>query len=84
MMKAGWPMSTRKVYHVVPRSDGRWAVEGEGSKRASSVQSTQEAAIEHATQLAKSQTLGQVKIHGKNNEIREEHTYGNDPFPPKG
>jgi len=83
-MKAGWPMSTRKVYHVVPHSDGRWAVEGESPQRASGLQPSQAAAIEHATQLAKSQTLGQVKIHGKNIEIREEHTYGKDPFPPKG
>lgn len=77
-------MTERKVYHVVPRTDGRWAVESEGSERASGLHGTQAQAIDQATALAKGHTLGQVKIHGADNKIREEHTYGKDPFPPKG
>ena len=77
-------MAARKVYHVVPRPEGGWAVEGEGSQRASGLHRTQADAIDQATVLAKAQALGQVKIHAEDSKIREEHTYGKDPFPPKG
>lgn len=77
-------MADRKTYHVVPRGKEGWAVEAEGAKRATQVVDTQAEAIAKATSLAKSQPLGQVKIHGTDNKIREEHTYGKDPFPPEG
>lgn len=76
-------MSDRKVYHVT-KGDNGWAVKKEGSSRASSIAPTQELAINKARDLAVNSGLGQVKIHGVNGKIREEHTYGDDPYPPKG
>jgi uncharacterized Fe-S cluster-containing radical SAM superfamily protein len=77
-------MGKRHVYHVVPSSSGDWKVKKEGSDRATGVFNTQKAAIERARELAKDQQPSQVKIHGEDNKIREEHTYKKDPYPPKG
>jgi len=73
----------RKSYHVT-KNPGGWKVKGAGSRRESSTHSTQKAAQKAATKLAKSQTKGQVVIHGRDGKIRTEHTYGSDPNPPKG
>jgi uncharacterized protein YdaT len=59
-------------------------VKAENAERASSVQDTKEKAVEKAKELAKSASEGQVVIHKKDGIIQTEHTYGNDPFPPKG
>jgi hypothetical protein len=74
----------RKSYHVTKNAAGDWKVKGAGSKRASSTHKTQKAAQKAATKLAKSQSKGQVVVHGRNGKIRTEHTYGSDPYPPKG
>ena len=34
--------------------------------------------------LSKNQELGQVVIHKQDGTIQTEHTYGKDPYPPKG
>ncbi|WP_221032899.1 DUF2188 domain-containing protein [Actomonas aquatica] len=71
-----------KNYHVTRRTDG-WAVKGAGNSRASSLHSTQSAAIAAARPLAQN-AGGELRIHGTDNRIREAWSYGNDPFPPKG
>ncbi len=71
-----------KPQHVVPHKDG-WAVKGAGNGRATSVQPTQQKAIDAARDIAKNQQA-EVVIHGKNGQIRAKDSYGNDPFPPKG
>lgn len=68
--------------HVVPHPNG-WAVRGAGNERASSVHSTQEAAINAARETA-IRNQSEMFIHGRNGQIRERNTYGNDPFPPEG
>jgi hypothetical protein len=70
-------------YHITPRQDGSWAVKGAGHDRASSLHSTQKAAIEAGRPLAQ-KAEGELRIHGQNGQIREAWSYGNDPFPPKG
>ncbi|MCL4850544.1 MAG: DUF2188 domain-containing protein [Bryobacteraceae bacterium] len=77
-------MATRKTYHVTPHSDGGWKVKGENTSKASSVLPTKTEAVDRAKELAKGQALGQIIIHGKDGKIQTEHTYGKDPFPPKG
>ena len=77
-------MGKRNVYHVVPTPEGDWRVKKEGGNRAAGVFNTQKAAIERAREIAKSQQPSQVKIHGENGKIRDEHTYKKDPYPPKG
>lgn len=77
-------MSDRKKYHVTKRPDGQWQTKGEGASRASAVTETKAEAVNRARELAKNQPLGQVVIHKSNGQIQTEHTYGNDPNPPKG
>ena len=69
--------------HTVKRPDGTWANKREGAERASSIHNTQQAAIEHARQLAQTSKVEHL-IHGVNGQIRERNSYGNDPHPPKG
>jgi len=77
-------MAKRTTYHVAPGKQGGWQVKREGATRASSVSDTKAEAETRARDLARSHELGQVKIHGQDGRIQEEHTYGRDPHPPDG
>ncbi|ACZ19712.1 conserved hypothetical protein [Thermanaerovibrio acidaminovorans DSM 6589] len=66
------------------RTDGGWNVKEENASRASSSHDTKAEAVDRAKELAKNQELGQVVIHKKEMTIQTEHTYGKDPYPPKG
>lgn len=71
-----------KNQHIVPHGE-QWAVRGAGNSRATSVHNTQQDAIDAGRQIAQNQQ-GELLIHGRNGQIREKNSYGNDPFPPKG
>ncbi len=77
-------MATRKTYHVAPNPDGGWNVKAERASRASSSHDTKASAVDRAKVLAKAQPLGQVVIHKQDGRIQTEHTYGQDPYPPRG
>ena len=77
-------MSKRKVYHVAPGADGSWKVQAEGASRASSAHPTKAGAVDRGRELAKGQPLGQLIIHKTDGSFQTEHTYGKDPYPPKG
>jgi len=68
--------------HVVRRGDG-WGVVGGGNSRATAILPTQQEAFERAREIAQNQGVD-VVIHGRNGQFRERHSYGNDPYPPKG
>ena len=72
----------KKDVHVVPRGNG-WAVEKNGSTRASKVTETQREAISAGKKIAEREK-SELVIHGENGRIREKNSYGNDPSPPKG
>jgi hypothetical protein len=74
---------SKQNYHVTHRADGQWAAIGEGNSRASSLHRTQAEAIAAAKPLAQQQQ-SELRIHGRDNRIREGRSYGNDPYPPKG
>ncbi len=74
----------RKVYHVTPTGNRDWKVKREGADRADSIYGNKEDAVERAKDLATSGGLGQVVIHKQDGKIQTEHTYGKDPYPPKG
>jgi hypothetical protein len=59
-------------------------VKEENASRALSNHDTKADAINRAKKDAKSQDLGQVVIHKKDEIIQTEHTYGKAPYPPKG
>ena len=71
-----------KNQHVVPHGDG-WAVRAEGNERSTSVHRTQSEATDAPRQIATNQR-SEVLIHGRNGQIREMNSSGNDPRPPKG
>jgi uncharacterized protein YdaT len=75
-------MAKGKNQHVVPH-DREWAVKKEGSGRATTVVPTQKEAIDKAKEIAKNQSV-ELLIHGRDGQIRERESYGNDPHPPKG
>lgn len=68
--------------HIVPHKSG-WAVKSAGGERASSVHPTQSAAIERGRETARNQK-SELLVHGRNGQIRQRDSYGNDDFPPKG
>lgn len=72
---------SKKNQHVVPYGDD-WAVKGAGNSKATRVVGTL-VAFELAREIAKNQG-SEMLIHGKDGQIRERNTYGDDPFPPKG
>lgn len=71
-----------KNQHVVKHADG-WAVKGAKNQKATKVTSTQKEAITVAREISKNQN-SELLIHGRNGQIRERDSHGNDPFPPKG
>lgn len=72
----------KKTVHVVP-NNGDWAVVRSGAQRHSSHHSTQADAINAAQQTARRENT-EMFVHGRNGQIRERDSYGNDPYPPKG
>ena len=73
---------SKRNQHVVKHPNG-WAVKGAGASKASSVHSTQAEAIESARDIARNQK-SELFIHGRDGQIRERDSHGNDPHPPKG
>lgn len=72
----------KRNQHVVPH-DNAWAVRSAGSRRASSIHSTQGETISAGREIARNQRA-ELFIHGRNGRIRERDSFGNDPFPPRG
>lgn len=71
-----------KNIHVV-RKDGQWQAKQEHAQRSSGNFNTQREAIDRAKEIASNRGQ-EVIIHRPTGEIRDKHSYGNDPHPPKG
>ena len=69
-----------KNQHVVPHAGG-WAVEGEGSARATKVFEKQSAAIDRARDISQRQHT-ELLVHGRDGQIRACDSHGHDPCPP--
>ena len=76
-------MADKRDIHVVKNPDG-WVVKGLGSKRASSVHSTQKEAEGRAKEVVSNLGGGEVRIQNRQGKWRDSDTVapGNDPFPP--
>lgn len=70
-----------KDQHVVPH-DGKWAVKGEGNKKATAITATQKEAIDIGREIAKNQG-SELVIHRPDGTIRDKDSHGSDPNPPK-
>lgn len=75
-------MSKGKNQHITVHPDG-WQVIGAGNSKATAVTNTQQEAIEIGKTIAKNQQ-SELLIHGKNGQIREKNSYGDDPINIKG
>ncbi len=73
----------KKGQHVVPSSSGGWSVRKAGSSKATKTYSTQQDAVDAATQIARNQKT-ELYVHGRDGRIRERNSFGNDPHPPRG
>jgi uncharacterized protein YdaT len=72
----------KKSQHVVPHGN-QWAVKGANNEKATKVVDTQREAIKIAREIAINQQT-ELVVHGKNGQIREKNSYGNDPADIKG
>lgn len=71
--------------HVVPNPKGGWDVRKPGASRASTHHDTQKEALNRAREIVANDGGGEVRIHGRNGQIRDSDTIppGHDPHPPK-
>lgn len=71
--------------HVVPNPEGGWDVVKPDAQRASSHHDTQRDAINRGREIVTNAGGGELRIHGRNGEIRDSDTIapGNDPNPPR-
>lgn len=67
--------------HIVTHGDG-WALRRGGSTRVTEIFDTQAEAIERGREVASNQQA-ELYIHGRNGQILERRSYGNDPCPPR-
>lgn len=74
-------MSTRNI-HVVPHGSG-WNVSREGDAAALSHHTTQEEAIEAATDAARDARV-ELIVHGRDGQIRMRNSFGHDPAVSRG
>lgn len=75
-------MAKKKPVHVVPHDDG-WAVRRAGNQRATSVHRRQADADKEGRGTARRDQT-EYFLHGRDGQIRERDSYGNDPYPPEG
>ncbi len=71
--------------HVVPNPNGGWDVVAPHADRASAHLGTQADAIDRARDIVTNAGGGEVRIHGRDGQIRDTDTVGggNDPLPPR-
>ncbi len=72
-----------KNQHVTRHVDGGWQVKGAGNTRATVRTKTKSDAIGIARDIARKQR-SELVIHNMDGRISAKHSYGNDPYPPKG
>lgn len=79
-------MSSKKpnMHFVSPNSErGGWDVQRAGAQRASSHHDTQAAAIQAAREVSRNQQT-ELKIQGRDGQIRQSDSHGHDPKNIKG
>lgn len=70
-------MARKSQIAVEPRSDGRWAVQKNGTTRASSLHDTQRAAEQAARRQAIREKT-ELVVKGRDGAIQRRDSYGND------
>lgn len=80
MQKGGFMSGT---HHVVPNSDGGWDVKKGGANRASGHFDTKQEAVDAGREISRNQGT-EFFIHGKDGQIQQKDSHGNDKCPPRG
>ncbi len=73
----------KKAQHVVPKSDGGWAVRKTGSSRASKVFTTERDAVRYAKQVAQKEGAD-IYVHRSDGTVRDHDSYARDAHASKG
>lgn len=78
-------MARKNNVHSQPSSNqpGKWQVKSNGARRAYRVVNTQKEAQTIGRRLAKTRAVEHIK-HGRDGQIKDSDSYGNDPHPPSG
>ena len=71
------------TYHVVPVSEGGWAVRRGGASRASNLCPTKLEAVQRGRELSR-RARAELRIHNRDGKIASSDSHGGDPFPPRG
>ena len=74
---------SKDTVHVVPNPNGGWSIKKGGAKRATKNFDKKQNAIEQAKVISKN-NRAELIIHNKDGRIAQKHSYGHDPFPPRG
>lgn len=74
---------SRRNNVMVSKRDHGWAVKTDGASRAAGLYDTQKEAIERGRQIAMN-NQSELSIQGADGKIRDKHSYGRDPYPPRG
>jgi hypothetical protein len=67
-------MTTKKDQHVVPSSDGKWAVRSTGAERASKKFESKLLAVKYARTIARSASTG-VYVHSADGRVLSKDSY---------
>jgi hypothetical protein len=78
-------MAERTVFHVTP-SGKQWQVKQVNGANADdpTLFATKNEAVDKGRELAQAVQPSQLVIHTADGKIETEHTYQDDPFPPRG
>jgi len=76
-------MARKPQVSVEPRSDGRWAVQTDGTMRADSLHARKSDAVKRARELAGNKA-SELVIKDENGRISGKDSHGNDPRRIKG
>ena len=77
-----YPVDFTKTVNFIQKT-GDLTVKGAGNSKATKHTNTQAEAYAYAWAISINQK-SELIVHGKNGQIRERNSYGNDPYPPKG
>ncbi|MFZ4298342.1 DUF2188 domain-containing protein [Streptomyces cinereoruber] len=79
-------MADRPNTRDVSKRDDGWAVTKPGAERASAVLPTQAEAVARAKEILANDGGGELRVRGKNGQVREQNTVppGSDPKKSKG
>jgi len=74
---------SKPAIEVEPRDGGRWAVQKQGTQRASKVHDRKSDAVRDARAQAKREQT-ELIVKDQDGQIQSRDSHGNDPHPPKG